>query len=94
MRVGDLQVFEDALDGAVLAVRTMQRVERNVGSQVRQHARDIAPHIHARDAVAHLFESIRAGIAGRQRHGPLGRKSAHQNSDVFACHAPLRSGWR
>ena len=36
MGVGNGQIFEDALDGAVLAERAVQRIEGNVRLQLRK----------------------------------------------------------
>ena len=36
MRIGNFEIFEDALDRAVLAEGPMQRVEGHVGTQIRQ----------------------------------------------------------
>ena len=44
---------------------------------------DIAADIDAGDAVALGFERVGAGLSRRQRHRPLGRKSAHQHRDVL-----------
>ena len=42
MRVGDAEDLEHALDRAVLAERPVQRVEDDVGLQLREHLGDVA----------------------------------------------------
>ena len=52
MGVGDLQIFQDALDGAILAKRSMQRIERHIRLQFGKHRGNITSDIHFRDIVA------------------------------------------
>ena len=52
MRVGNVQIFEDALDGAVLAERTVQRVEGDIGLEFSKTPADIASNVDAGDGIA------------------------------------------
>ncbi|GAA2815953.1 hypothetical protein GCM10010836_03790 [Aminobacter aminovorans] len=83
MGIVNAEIFEDALNGAVFAKRAMQGIERDIRLERRKHRADIAVDIHSRDLIAHLLERFGAGIARRQGHRPLGRKPAHQDSDVL-----------
>ncbi|CCV14803.1 hypothetical protein MESS4_710033 [Mesorhizobium sp. STM 4661] len=88
MGIGNSQIFEDALDGAVLAERAMQRIEGDVGLELDQHRSDIARDIDASDPVAFILERIGTRLPRRQRHGPLGRESSQQNGHMLAFHFP------
>ena len=91
MGVGDAEIFEDALDGAVLAERAMQRIERDVGLQRGKHRADIATDVDAGDLIAFLLQCIGAGIPGRQRHRPFGGKPAQQYGHVLYRSCPCPS---
>ena len=84
MGIGQLQHFEDALDGAVLADAAVQRVEDDVGLQPRQHVADVARDVDAGDPKPLAFQRAGAGFARSQRHLSLGRPAAHQDCDVLA----------
>ena len=47
MRVGNVEIFQDALDRAVLAERPVQRIEGDVRLQLGKHRADIAPDVDA-----------------------------------------------
>jgi len=83
MAVGDLENFQDALDGAVLARPAVQKVERDLGLEVRQDRRNVAPDIDAGDPIAAAFQRVGAGLAGPQRHLAFGRPAPHENGDVL-----------
>ena len=59
MRVGDVEDLEHALDRAVLAEGSVQRVEGDVGLELRKHLGDVALHVDARHAVAGLLRDCR-----------------------------------
>ena len=63
MGVGDLQVFEHALDRAILAERPVQRVEGYVRREIRQHLADVTRDVDARHFVAFGFEGVGARLA-------------------------------
>ena len=52
MRVGNGEIFENALDGTILAEGPMQRIEDDVGLEFGKHRGDIAVDIDAGDAIA------------------------------------------
>ena len=89
MGVGNAQIFEDALDGAVLAERPMQRVEDDVRLELGKHGADIARDIDAGDLVAFLLKRIGTGVPGGQRHGPLGRKPSQQDGHMLTLSLPV-----
>ncbi|GAA4116790.1 hypothetical protein GCM10023067_19880 [Aminobacter aganoensis] len=94
MGIGNAEIFEDALDRAVFAKGTMKRIERDVRLELGKHRADIATDINPGDPIPHLLERIGTGISGRQGHRPLGRKPAHQDSDMLRLHprqSPLNS---
>ena len=62
MGVGDFEIFQDALDRAVLAERPVQRVEGDVGLELGQDGGDVAADIDPRDAIAFRFQRIGAGF--------------------------------
>ncbi len=88
VRVGNAQIFEDALNGAVLAEGTMQRIEGNVRPEFGKHTADVARNIDASDLVAFILERIGTRLPRGQRHGPLGRKSTQQDGHMLAFHFP------
>ncbi len=83
MAVGNLQDFQDALDGAVLAGPAVQHVEGDIGLEIREHRRDVAAHIEAGDPVAPAFQRRGAGRAGPQRYIAFGGPAPHENGDVL-----------
>ncbi len=88
MGIGNAEIFKDALDGAILAEWTMQRVEGDIGPELGEHRPDVAPDIDARDLVAFLLQFIGTSLSGGQRHGPLGRKTTQQDGHMLAFHSP------
>jgi len=86
MGIRDLQVFEDALDGAILTEGAVERVEGDVRPQLREHLTDIATDVDLDDAVALAFQCLGACIPRRQAHRPLRRKTTHQDSYMLATH--------
>ena len=60
MRIGDGQIFQDTLDGAILTERPVQGIERDIRPEFAQHRTRIAPDIHPRHSVALGFECIGA----------------------------------
>src|SRR5690606_6078292 len=87
MSVGNGEIFEDALDGAVLAERAVQRVEGDIGLELEKHGADIAADIHARDAIAFRLERVGTGFSRRKRDRTLSRKPSHQHRNVLRLHA-------
>ena len=87
MRVGNGEIFEDALDRAVLAERAVQRVEGDIGLELGKHGADVAADVDARDAIAFRLKRVGAGISGGKRHWPLGRKPSHQHRHMLRLHA-------
>src|SRR5882757_5661103 len=88
MGVGNGQIFEDTLDGAVLAERTMQRIEDSIRLERGEHSTNIAPDIDAGNLVAFILKRIRTRLPRRQRHGPLRRESAQEDSHMLVLHFP------
>ena len=88
MRVGDAEIFENALDRAVLAERSVQGVEGDVRLELGKHGADVAADVDARDPVALGLQRIGARLAGGQRHRPLRRETAHEDSDML-LHSPV-----
>src|SRR5690606_24224579 len=87
MGVGNLEIFENALNGTVLTERAVKRVESHVRLQLAEYRCNIAVDVDARDAIALLLEGIRAGLAGRKADGPLGRKAAHEYGNMLFRHS-------
>ncbi len=87
MGVGNFQIFENALDRAVLAERTVKGVEGDVRAQRGQNRSDIARDVYTRNAETFRFQSIGACSPGRQAHRSLRRKSAHKDSYMLAVHS-------
>src|SRR5215467_2038227 len=94
MAVWSLKDFEEALDGAVLAGAAVQQVERNIRLEIRQHGRDVTPHVDARDPIAVAVKHIRTGFAGTKGYLSLGRPATHQDCDVLhlAHHLSICAG--
>ena len=63
MRVGNGEIFEDALDGAVLAEGAVQRIEGDIRLELGKHGADVAADVHARDAIAFRLKRVGAGIS-------------------------------
>ena len=61
MRIRDLQIFQNALYGAVFAERPVQCVECDIGVEPLQHLGDVAADIHAGDPVAFGLQGIGTG---------------------------------
>ena len=55
MRIGDRKVFQDALDRTIFAERSVQRIEADVGPQLRQDGANIAGDVDAGDPIADLL---------------------------------------
>ncbi len=64
MGIGDFKVFQHTLDHPVLAIRTVQGIERDIGFQIAEHRANIVIDVDARHPVTFCFKHIRAGIAG------------------------------
>ena len=64
MGIGNFEIFEDALDRAVLSERAMQSVEGDIGTKLGKHGGDIAIDVDARDAVAFRLQRIGARSPG------------------------------
>src|SRR5262249_42883007 len=90
MGVRDGEDLEDALDAAVLAEGTVQRIEGDIGHEPGEHLGNVALNVDAGDAVAGRFSRIGARIARGERHRPLARPTTHENGDMFR-HARPRS---
>ena len=72
MGVSQPHQVHHALNRAVLARRTVQRVEHKVRRCLGQFQRNIATHVDAGDAVAARFERIGNAIAAHQRNQAFG----------------------
>ena len=83
MTVRNADDLEHALQRAVLARAAVQHIERDVGLERREHARDVAADIDPGDAIALPLRRVGAGLAGAQRDLALGRPASHQNRDVL-----------
>jgi hypothetical protein len=55
MRIGNFEIFEDALDGAILAERAVKRIEDDIRLQSGKFFRDIARNVDARHFEAFLL---------------------------------------
>ena len=71
MRVGDLQEFEDALDRPVLAIGSVERVERHIRPDLAQPLGDVVADIQLGHLVAAVAQGLGAALAGTQRHRTL-----------------------
>ncbi|MNZ61143.1 hypothetical protein D3C78_792320 [compost metagenome] len=89
MCIGNGQIFENTLNGAVFTERTVQRIKGDIRAQLIEYGRDIAPHIDPGNLVALALKRERAGIARRQADWPLRRKPTQKNSYVLAAHRYL-----
>lgn len=83
MGIGDLQELQQPLDGPVLAVAAMQRVEDDVRPHGLEHARDIRLNIDRCHPIATPLEGLHAALARVERHFALGRPPAHEDGDVL-----------
>ncbi len=81
-----LEIFEHALDGAVLAEGAMQRIEGDIGLQFGKHTCNIVTDIDTRDLVALGLKRVGAGVARRKAHRPFRRKTTHQHRDMLYAH--------
>ncbi len=63
MRVGNFEIFEDALNGAVLSERTMERIEDDIGPELGENAGDGSGHIDAGNPVSLAFKRIRTRVS-------------------------------
>ena len=82
MGIGDAHQVEHALHAAVLARRTVQRVEDEIGLRRGKARGDVAAHVDPRDAVAVRLERIGATVARQERYGAFGGPAAHEDRDV------------
>ena len=81
-RVALLDMDAAALDDAVLAPRTVQGVEHDVGLGDDQSGRDVSAGVDAGDLGAQTLQGRGARFARDQADLSFGRKAAHQDSDV------------
>ncbi len=87
MGVGDGEILQDALDGAILAERPVQGVEGDIRRERRQHLADVATDVDAGDPIAFLLQRIGARIPRRKRDRSLGREAPHQHGHVLVPHS-------
>ena len=87
MGIGDLQIFEDALDRAVLAVGPVQRVEGDVRRDLSKPLGDIPADIEARDGMTDRLERVGAGIPRGETDRSLRGESAHQDRNMLGHRA-------
>src|SRR5690606_32253758 len=93
MSVGNAHQVHHALDGAVLAGNTVERVEHHVGPGLVQPQRDLAIHVDPRDLVPARLERLGDALAAHQRHRPFAGPAAHEDGDVQlrkTYHRPTR----
>src|SRR6185312_733822 len=88
MGVGNGQIFENTLDGSILAERAMQRVETDIRLERTQNRADIATDVDLAHLVAYGLQGNGTGIPRRQRYRPLGRKPTHEHGDMLVLHSP------
>jgi hypothetical protein len=89
MRIGNFKIFQDALDRAVFTEWAMQRIEGDIGPEIRENGSDVTVDIHTRDLIALAFQRGRASLSRREADRPLRRKPTHKNSYVLAAHKNL-----
>ncbi len=98
MGVGNPKILKHALNCAVLAIRSVQRVEGDIGLELGKYRGNIGTDINAGDLVTGALKRIGTGHARSQANRPLGGEPAHQNGNVFGlCQNlgghPLPSFW-
>ena len=88
MGIFDPHQVHHALDRAVLARGSVERIEHHIGLQFGEPQRDIALHVELGDVgPAAAPQRIGDAPGAGQRHFALGRPAAHQHDDVdFTIH--------
>ena len=82
MGVFEAHDVEQALDGAVLAGRAVERVEHHIGPRLGQPRGDVTVHVDPGDAVAERLQCLGHTRAGGEGDLALGGPAAHQHRNV------------
>src|SRR5690606_31309609 len=83
--VGNAGALEQTLHGAVFATAAVQHDEGTVDLLAVQASQKIIPHIDAEGLHASRLQGAEHGVAGFQRHLPLGALAAEQHGNAAEC---------